>query len=217
MKEIWLIRHAESTANVGAVTSLPENIPLTQRGFEQAKCVASAFDHEPDLIVLSPFLRAKETAEPVLARYPNAISQEWHVQEFSYLATERCHNTTVTDRKPLVAAYWEKSDPDYCDGPGAESFAQFVLRTKEMIERLTSANADFIVVFTHGQLIQLTMWLLWHNIEVITNQSMAAFRSFLLAIQVPNASIIKLKFFPNENQRYFSGVITSHLPTRLIT
>jgi len=217
MKEIWLIRHAESTANVGAVTSLPETIPLTQRGVEQAKCVASAFDHEPGLIVLSPFLRAQETAAPVLALYPNATSQEWPVQEFSYLATERCHNTTVTDRKPLVAAYWEKSDPDYCDGPGAESFAQFVLRTKEMIERLTSDNADLIVVFTHGQLIQLTMWLLWHNIEVITNQSMAAFRSFLLAIQVPNASIIKLKFVPDENQCYFSGVITSHLPTRLIT
>lgn len=217
MKEIWLIRHAESTANAGAITSLPETIPVTERGLEQANYVAATFDKQPDLIVVSPFLRAQETAAPLLKRYPKAPSQEWDVQEFTYLATERCRNTTYTDRKPMVAAYWERSEPGFCDGAGAESFAHFVLRAKGMIERIKSDNSNFIVVFTHGQLIQLTMWLLWHNIEDLNNQSMAAFHSFLLAIQVPNAAIIKLRFIATEEQLYFSGVITSHLPSGLIT
>jgi broad specificity phosphatase PhoE len=217
MKEIWLIRHAESTANVGAVTSLPETIPLTERGFEQAECVASCFDKQPDLVVVSPFLRARETAAPLLRRFPNAVTEEWHVQEFTYLATERCANTTLSDRKPLVAAYWERSEPDYCDGPGAESFAQFVTRVKEMVERLQTCKANFIVVFTHGQLIQLTMWLLWHNVNDVSGKSMAMFRFFLQSIVVPNASIIKLRIMPIEDQRYFSGVITSHLLAQLIS
>jgi 2,3-bisphosphoglycerate-dependent phosphoglycerate mutase len=212
MKEIWLIRHAESTANAGAVTSLPETIPLTEKGFEQARYIASSFEKQPDLIIVSPFLRARETAAPLLERYPNAVLQEWDVQEFTYLATERCRNTTFADRQPLVAAYWDRSEPDYCDGPGAESFAQFVLRAKGMIKRIKSDNSSFIVVFTHGQLIQLTMWLLWHNVEEVGSKSMAAFRFFLKAIQVPNAAIIKLRLPSNEDQLYFSGAITSHLP-----
>ncbi|HSE20298.1 MAG TPA: histidine phosphatase family protein [Pyrinomonadaceae bacterium] len=216
MKEIWLIRHAESTANAGAVTSLPDRIPLTERGFEQAKYVAMALDRQPDLIVVSPFLRAQETAAPLFRRYPDSLTQEWEVQEFTYLATEHCRNTTYNDRKPLVAAYWERSEPEYCDGPGAESFAHFVLRAKGMIESIETDNSNFIVVFTHGQLIQLTMWLLWHNIEEVSNKSMAAFHSFLEAIEVPNASIIKLRFLSREAQLYFSGVITSHLPVGLI-
>ena len=217
MKEIWLIRHAESTANVGAVTSVPETIPLTETGFKQAECVASFFDKQPDLIVVSPFLRARETAAPLLQRFPNVAVEEWHVQEFTYLATDRCANTTLADRKPLVAAYWERSEPNYCDGPGAESFAQFVLRVKDMIHRLQTSDANFIVVYTHGQLIQLTMWLLWHNVNDLTGKSMAMFRFFLQSIVVPNASIIKLKINPGEDQLYFSGVITRHLPVQLIT
>lgn len=217
MKEIWLIRHAESTANAGAVTSVPETIPLTETGFKQAECVVSVFDKQPDLIVVSPFLRARETAAPLLQRFPNAVVEEWHVQEFTYLATDRCANTTLTDRKPLVAAYWERSEPNYCDGPGAESFAQFVLRVKEMIERLQMSKANFVVVFTHGQLIQLTMWLLWHNVDDLSGKSMAMFRFFLQSIVVPNASIIKLKIMPTEEHLYFSGVITSHLPAQLVT
>jgi len=211
MKEIWLIRHAQSTANAGAVTSLPETIPLTERGVEQAKRVASSFTKAPDLIVVSPFLRARETAVPLLQRFPNVITQEWNVQEFTYLATERCRNTTFDSRKPLVAEFWQRSEPDYCDGPGAESFSHFVLRAKDMIEKLKTVDSEFIVVFTHGQLIQLTMWLLWHNIQKVSSESMAAFRFFLQAIQVPNGAIIKLKFIDDEDQLYFSGVITRHL------
>jgi len=55
MKEIWLIRHAESIANAGAATSQPSTIPLTDRGTQQAECVAASFTKQPDLVVLSPY------------------------------------------------------------------------------------------------------------------------------------------------------------------
>ncbi|HKE59376.1 MAG TPA: histidine phosphatase family protein [Pyrinomonadaceae bacterium] len=220
MKEIWLIRHAESTANAGAATSQPATIPLTERGIEQARCVAASFTKQPDLVVLSPYLRAQQTAAPLLDRFPNTISQEWDVQEFTYLAADRCHNTTLTERKPMVAEYWSRSEPGYCDGPGAESFSQFVARTRAMLEKtrgLLEAPTDpanFIAVFTHGQLIQLTMWLLWHKVAELNGQSMSAFHCFLLAITVPNTAIVRLRY---EDLPFFSGAITSHLPPNLIT
>ena len=220
MKEVWFIRHAESTANAGAATSQPASIPLTERGIEQAKCVAASFTKQPDLVVSSPYLRAQQTAAPLLDRFPNTITQEWDVQEFTYLATARCHNTTLTNRKPMVAEYWSRSEPDYCDGPGAESFSHFVARTRAMLEKTRTLleeptdAANLIAVFTHGQLIQLTMWLLWHNVAEVNSQSMSAFRSFLLAITVPNTAIVKLRY---EDLPFFTGAITSHLPPSLIT
>ncbi len=221
MKQVLLIRHAESTSNAGAATSQPATIPLTDRGIEQANCVAASFTSKPDLVVLSPYLRAQQTAAPLLARFPNTTTQEWDVQEFTYLAADRCHNTTLTDRKPMVAEYWSRSQPDYCDGPGAESFSHFVSRARGMLEKArilleepTSDAANLIAVFTHGQLIQLTMWLLWHNVTEINSQSISSFRYFLLAITVPNASIVKLHY---EDVPFFTGAITSHLPPNLIT
>ena len=44
-KEVWLIRHAESTANVGAVAGYdPAVSPLTEYGHAQAKALASESD-----------------------------------------------------------------------------------------------------------------------------------------------------------------------------
>ena len=216
MKEIWLIRHAESAANAGAVTSLPEPIPLTDRGLEQALCIAIYFDKQPDLIVVSPYLRAKQTAAPLLELYPDTILKQWNVQEFTYLSHERCHNTTFAERQPLVAAYWSRNEPYYCDGRGAESFAEFILRARRTIEQIKTDGAEFIAIFTHGHFIQAMIWLLWQKVEDARSESMSAFRAFLQAVIVPNAAIVKIRLMPDADELYFSGVITSHLPSNLI-
>jgi probable phosphoglycerate mutase len=132
------------------------------------------------------------------------------VQEFTYLAPEHCQNTTFAERKPLVTAYWTRSEPSYCDGPGAESFADFILRVRRTIDQITTHSATFIAVFTHGQFIQATMWLRWSKIAEVTSESMEQFHAFLQALTVPNAAIIKIRL--EEDQLFFSGVITSHLP-----
>jgi broad specificity phosphatase PhoE len=217
MEETWLIRHAESSANVGAVTSYPETIPLTQKGLEQARCIATHFDKQPDLIAVSPYLRAKLTAAPVLARYPNARSEQWEVQEFTYLDRARCHNTTVADRKPLVAAYWSRNEPYYCDGEGAESFAELIQRARGTIERIKGDNSEFIAVFTHAQFIQAMMWLLWQKVETVGTGSMSSFHAFTQAVIMPNGGIVRIRQMKNEDDLYFTGVSTSHLPADLIT
>ena len=212
MREIWLIRHAESTANIGATTSSPATIPLTDKGLAQAECVAAYIEKQPDLVVSSPFLRAQQTAAPLREKFPGVEKQEWDVQEFTYLAPEHCQNTTLTDRKPLVDAYWARSAPNYSDGAGAESFADFLLRVRGMMQRIATQESGFVVVFTHGQFIQASMWLMWSNMKEVTPKAMAEFRSFLLSLSVPNAGIIKVRYL---DELFFSGVITSHLRAEL--
>jgi 2,3-bisphosphoglycerate-dependent phosphoglycerate mutase len=177
MKEVWLIRHAESTANTGAATYSPEVIPLTGKGFEQAQAVAGKIVQRPDLIVVSPFLRSQQTAAPLIARYTDVPVQEWKVQEFTYLAPDRCHNTTLTERKPLVDAYWSRNDPDYRDGPGAESFADLMSRAQTTVAQITKSEDVFVVMISHGQFIRAVIWLLLHELEEMKVETMTAFHA----------------------------------------
>lgn len=50
---------------------------------------------EPDLIVVSPEPRAKQTAEPFIARFPGVEVETWPIQEFTYLSPARCVGTTA--------------------------------------------------------------------------------------------------------------------------
>src|SRR5689334_15812065 len=122
MQEIWLIRHGESESNAGLPTSDTSRIALTPRGLAQAECVAAAFTRAPSLIVVSPYLRAKQSAQPTIARFPQARVEEWQVHEYTYLSLVSRHNTTPHGRRPLIDAYWERCDPQFVDGEGAESF-----------------------------------------------------------------------------------------------
>jgi carboxypeptidase Taq len=48
-------------------------VPLTERGCEQAGRVARAFSQPPDLLVVSPYLRARDTAAPTRQVFPDAL------------------------------------------------------------------------------------------------------------------------------------------------
>ena len=149
----WLVRHGESAANAGIATTDPATIPLTPAGRSQAEKLADTLER-PDLIVVSPYLRTRQTAEPTISRFPDVPVEVWPVQEFTYLSPERCISTTAEQRRPMVEDYWRRCDPSHHDGPGAESFSTMLERVKELRERLTAHPADSIVVFTHGQIMQ---------------------------------------------------------------
>src|SRR2546423_287087 len=122
-KTVWFIRHAQSEANSELPTNQPSEIRLTPLGKAQAQHLAQCFVESPFLIVTSPFSRTKETAEPTCQRFPTVRCEEWPIEEFTYLEPSRYVGTTAVQRRPMVQAYWDRSDPFYVDGRGAESFA----------------------------------------------------------------------------------------------
>src|SRR4051794_5267106 len=131
---LWLVRHGESEGNAGRVTSDYAAIPLTALGRAQAEQVARACQEPPARVVLSPYRRARQTAEPLLARFPGVPVVEETVQEFTYLAASRCRGMDATTRWPLVEAYWARLDPGYRDGEGAESFADLYGRAAGFLD-----------------------------------------------------------------------------------
>jgi probable phosphoglycerate mutase len=152
---IILVRHGQSVANAGGIP--PDHItnPLTELGHAQAKAFADKFDCSPTLFLVSPFLRARQTSEPLLQRFPAVPVEEWPIQEFTYLEPVRHNGTNEEQQMPHILEYWERGDPSYVDGPGAESFTMFLDRARAAIGRLVRmAPGGCVVVFTHGLLMQ---------------------------------------------------------------
>jgi 2,3-bisphosphoglycerate-dependent phosphoglycerate mutase len=152
---VLLVRHGESVANAGGRTTDHVFNPLTELGHTQAKKLADHLDCRPTLFVVSPFQRAQQTAEPLRERFPDVPVEEWPIHEFTFLEPSRYSNSTEEERHPHVKAYWERQDPGFADGPGAESFTQFLDRARDAILRLAKASpGGCVVLFTHGFFMQ---------------------------------------------------------------
>lgn len=185
---VWLVRHGESTANAGLPSLTHADVLLTDRGREQAAHVARAVDRRPDLLVTSPFLRARATAEPIAQRWPGVPQEVWPIEEFSYLSAERCRGSTVEMRRPWVRDYWERADPHAVDGPGAESFAQFMQRLQAFGDRLLR-QSGFVVAVGHGQFFRAFLWGESHGFEA-TPARMADYRAAEVARPMGNGEVI---------------------------
>jgi broad specificity phosphatase PhoE len=166
--------------------------PLTELGIAQARAVAARVDRQPNLLIVSPHLRARATAEPISARWPNARREIWSIAELNYLSPERCANTTAQSRKPLADDYWRRCDPAYVDGPGAESFAQFMNRVRTFHDRLEALSEDFVIAVGHGQFFRALLVASADGFAT-TPEAMRRYRAAETADPIANAAIVELR------------------------
>ncbi|MEL4444589.1 histidine phosphatase family protein [Acinetobacter baumannii] len=157
---IFLIRHAESEANINGKTLSHASIALSQNGHKQAQALCSklpVIDH----VIVSQYLRTHQTAAPLLEKYNLNFEVDKHLHEFSYLSERKCANTNMDDRKAWVNAYWEKMDYQYKDADDAESFEDLYMRVQAIHEKLKVLAENYVqknlTVFSHGQFLQLLM------------------------------------------------------------
>lgn len=173
------------------------SVELTHLGMGQAKCIADYLEVHvcPDLIVTSSYKRSQQTAAPTITTFLSVPVEEWPVHEFTYLSlTEYLVFSTVEDRKPLVDAYWKSCNPCSIDGPGSESFDQFIARVRGVMQRFDAlGNDQIVVIFTHEQFICAVYWLLKYRPQHITSQAMRDFRVFLFENSIPNAGLLLLQ------------------------
>ncbi|CAN5408175.1 histidine phosphatase family protein [soil metagenome] len=210
MKDLWLIRHAESIANVGETTSTPREIPLSENGLAQADKLADFVNDRPDLIVTSPYIRSQQTAKPFFEFCPGVAAETLLVQEFTYLSVSRCRGTNYQDRKPWVDEYWTRADPNYCDGDQAESFAEFIGRCEQFARQLLEREYELAFIFTHEQFIKGMFWNSMKFGREMTSDSMKAFQKFMVSFSVPNTSVTRVKI-DNDGAFYFGKIDAANL------
>ena len=215
MNQFWIIRHGQSLSNAGLPTNSADDNVLTGIGEAQAGCVAVSIHEPPDLIVVSPYRRTHLTAAPLLQKFPQVPIETWSVQEFTYLSLPANSGTTHRARMPLSVAYWQRSDPNYVDGEGAESFTHLMQRAKGALERLQT-TPGFTVLFSHSTFTKAILWQILEAPDRLNESAMRHFHLFHRGFRVPNASILKLELARDRTLRW-SHFHVDHIPKELRT
>lgn len=216
MATVLLVRHGESLSNIGMATKATEHVPLSYKGFKQAEEIAQHLKARaaPDLIVHSPYQRAKQTAEPTINAFAYTPFEVWPVQEFTYLSAWREEHTTIEQRRPVVDLYWDISDPNLVDGPDCESFKEFIQRVGDIKQRIKSSGYEKIVIFSHEQFISAFIWLIQHDKEEITPQKMGEFHVYVKENRIPNGAIRRVRIRSRSGAPAPTGVsVMSEVPT----
>lgn len=188
----WLVRHGQSASNAGLPAIGAGNTPLTELGHEQARVLAAKVDRQPDLLIVSPFLRSRDTAAPILERWPQTRCETWPIHELTYLSPARCVGTTRQTRQPWVDAYWRDCDPDYLDGPDAESFRSFMERLHAFHRRLLALDGKLVIAIGHGQFFSGYLLGLEEGFEAAAGW-MRGYRAHETARPMANCEIVELR------------------------
>ncbi|WP_454901632.1 histidine phosphatase family protein [Variovorax gossypii] len=191
MKVIF-VRHGESTGNAGAAAADHSAMALTALGRAQAATLAHSWHARPDLIATSAFLRTRLTAEPTIARFPGVPVKVLPMEEFTYLEPSRWNGTLRIERVPHIEAFWRTADPTYRDGPGAESFEDFLGRVDQTLSMLQALTPQSLVyAFSHGQFMQAVRLVLSHP-QWTARQVMASFWSFNAGNPICNGELLEV-------------------------
>lgn len=221
-----MIRHAQSIANAGEATTDPHSTPLSRLGREQAKALAASplMDqliqrlHAGSIelrLITSRMARTHETILPTAERITRECARgeawaidQWPVDEFTFLSFARLQRelgkpTTIDDRRRMGLPYWERCDPDHCDGPDAESFTMFRGRVRAMLDRFRELGQQVhrtnpgkrlvLLVVAHNRTMLMTQQeCVWPMLD--HGAAMLAFRSLILSpVDVPNIAVMPLR------------------------
>ena len=190
-REFIFIRHGESESNAGLVTQYPRTVNLTPKGVQQALDAATQWQDAPDVFITSKYLRTQQTAQPFLKKFPHVPSEEWDIHEFTHLDPDKYKGTTFTDRLPHVQAYWEKADPQHKDGALAESFAAFMQRCLNTLERMRQSPHRRSMAFCHGFFMKGLMLAVDGHFTAVNSDTMRRFYTFNQSVTVDNCGIIR--------------------------
>jgi len=149
-KIVYFVRHGESVDNASPVFQSPDS-PLSDKGREQAKHIAERASRISfEVLIASPFQRAKETAEAIAKTTGKEV-------EYSDLFTERLKPTSVNGKPHSdqeASALWKEWNKSlYTPGMkvlDGENFEDIVLRADRALAFLKDRPEKAIVVVTHG-------------------------------------------------------------------
>lgn len=178
-EHLWLVRHGQSQGNVArdrahaAGDSVIEldvrdvDVPLSDLGERQAAAVgkwfASLDRHErPEIILSSPYLRARQTAAAICEagalageKAKSVIDERLREREFGVF--DGLTTRGIREKYPEEAAHRAKMGKFYHRPPGGESWADVILRLRSVLNTINLLYADRRVVIVCHQVVVLCM------------------------------------------------------------
>lgn len=144
--EIWLIRHGETEWSLSGQHTGRTDIPLTERGREQARSLAPLLARQSfDVVLTSPMSRAIDTCRE--AGLGAASHVESDLSEWNYGIYE---GRTTSEIRGSVAGWTVWNSPV----PEGESVEQIQGRANALIERLLAMRGR-VALFSHGHFLRV--------------------------------------------------------------
>lgn len=144
MTELWFARHGETEWTISRQHTGFTELPLTERGERQARALGARLaGTEFDLVIASPRLRARRTAE--LAGFGPAAEIEDDFREWDYGEYEGVTSKEIRATRPD----WDL----WRDGcPGGEQPAAVTLRADRLVARIRERAPRRAIAFGHGHM-----------------------------------------------------------------
>ena len=178
-QRLWLVRHGQSQGNVARdaaheaglheidIDIRDVDVPLSDLGFQQATAAGRWFaslpeGERPEIILSSPYLRARQTAEAIckagaLAGGPAKSVIDERLREREFGVFDRLTTLGIRDRYPEEAAHRAKLGKFYHRPPGGESWADVILRLRSMMNTINLHYCDRRVLIVAHQVVVLCM------------------------------------------------------------
>ncbi len=155
---LWIVRHGESAGNVAARDAVYEgqhhfrlnmrdaDVPLSGLGQQQADALGRWFAHEcqemPELILTSPYARARETAERTLKgaglTIPIIVDERLREKETGILDGLTPDGVAAlfpdqAEQRRIIGKFYHRP-------PGGENWCDVILRLRSLMNRLSIHN-----------------------------------------------------------------------------
>jgi probable phosphoglycerate mutase len=155
VRRLLLARHGQSVSNAVRCFQGTHDVALSELGLRQADALADAvLRRRVAAVYTSPMIRARGTAERVVARLGIPLRVEDDLRELSLGEWEGCTVDEVCARPGNPYARWVR-DPVAAPPPGAEPLDAVQARVMGAVARIAAAhpNGDDVLVVAHGGVI----------------------------------------------------------------
>jgi broad specificity phosphatase PhoE len=163
----YIIRHGESTANLGQFASGHVDVPLTDKGIAQAYAAAEtvkALEIKPSVVIHSHLQRARNTAR--------ILNEVLNVPIFEYPEIAEQH---YGDWEGQPWSITRQPTRDGIDPPNGESHAAFHERVKNAVTSFVNGHEGPVMIVCHGGVFRALGALYGQQIHGVENCSLHYF------------------------------------------
>jgi broad specificity phosphatase PhoE len=211
-EKLWLVRHGQSQGNVARdaadeaglheidIDVRDVDVPLSELGFQQADATGRWFaalppDDQPEAILSSPYLRARQTAEAICNaggwRGPVKLVTDERLREREFGIFDRLTRVGIQQKFPEEAAHRTKLGKFYHRPPGGESWADVILRLRSALNTINLHYCDRRVLIVCHQVVVLCMR---YILEGLTEQDILRIDK---QAEILNCGIVRYDFEPD--------------------
>ncbi len=181
---LWIVRHGESAGNVAAREAVDDgehhfrlamrdaDVPLSPRGVQQAEALGHWFAHlsngsglGPDIILTSPYVRARETALRLRPHPDVAVLVDERLREKETGILDGLTPDGVAALHPEQAEQRRVIGKFYHRPPGGENWCDVIQRLRGLMDRISLHHADQHVLIVAHEVVVFCLRYILDNLD----------------------------------------------------